>query len=184
MLAIVEDQEDVSVGQITADVGGPPRGVVVVEHPEDGLPRGIADPEPSELHKPDAVGEHLGHRLRDAQRQARLADPAGTDEGDEAVSGKVVDQLGALRLATDEAGHALRQVVTARTRSKEHYDGSPALDDLVGPRPAFVSAPSWASTPRRNTPERVSESSTKIRSLARPLRARPVFGTVPSSLFS
>ena len=132
LLEVVEHQEQVPVAEVPRHAVGQ-RPVARLPHAEGlrdrrGDEGGVADR--GEGDEDDAVGEVAAQLLRDPQGEARLADAAGTGQGQEAdaVAAQQVAHGGDLGVPTDEGregdrqgrgvhgAHRLRRVETRRHR--------------------------------------------------------------------
>ena len=112
MLAIVEHQQELLRGERIRDAFGRYNvtGEVETELRGDGRRHEVGIRKRRELDSPDPVGEFRQQASCDLEAEARLADPSGTRQGDQAVGGGEAQDLLELDVAADQLGNRLGQV--------------------------------------------------------------------------
>src|SRR5205807_560726 len=112
MLAIVEHQQELFRGERIRDAFGrySAAGEVETELSRDGHRHEVGIRKRRELNNPDPVGEFRQQASCDLEPEARLADPSGTRQCDQALGGGKAQDLVDLDVAADQFGNWLWQV--------------------------------------------------------------------------
>ena len=120
MLAVVQHQQRAARGQVFEQPlhQRPVALLAQAEHGRAGGGHPFGVLQRREVDEPHAVGECGPLLLRELQRQARLAAAADAGQRQQPRRRQQAREIGQRRLAPDEAGARLRQVVAQRRRPK------------------------------------------------------------------
>ena len=110
LLEVVEHEEQRPIGEIVDEslARRPAGDVAQAERGDDRRSHEVRVADRVERDEPDAIGEGARRTPGKLDCEARLAGPAGSEEGDQAVVGQQPLELGELALAPDEARHPRR----------------------------------------------------------------------------